>query len=249
MKKQFAQQYGELEQWHWWFRGRQRILEGVIRRALTGREDLAIASLGCGPAEGLRWLEPFVQPHGRVIGVDMDPLHARRLSPNVEYVTGSLEALPLASGSFDAVLALDVLEHLDDDRAGLCEAARLVKPNGLLLVTVPALPSLWGGQDVVSQHRRRYTRKTLQQIFLGANLPLPQMTYFNTFLLPPVAAIRWARRALGLAERARSDFEDNHPGVINDVLSSILKAEARLVRHTTLPIGVSLLATLRVGAP
>jgi SAM-dependent methyltransferase len=243
MKRQFAAEYGQLEQWHWWFRGRQRILEAVLRRHLNGHSEISIVSLGCGPAEGLTWLRPLAGARGRVLGVDREPLHARRL-PGIEYLLGDLEKLPLASGTFDVVLALDVLEHLDDDAAGLREAARLVKPQGLLLITVPALPSLWGGQDVVSHHRRRYTRKTLLDVFARAGLPAPYATYFNTLLFPPVAGVRWTRRALGLAERPRSDFDDMRPGLVNEALAAIFAAEQHVVPHLPLPIGVSLLATL-----
>jgi ubiquinone/menaquinone biosynthesis C-methylase UbiE len=247
MKHQFAEQYANLESWHWWFRGRQLILETVLRDQLNGRRSLAIASLGCGPAEGLLWLRQFAGPAGRVVGIDAEPLHARRKPPSIEYVIGNIETLPLADKSFDAVLALDVLEHLDDDAAGLREAARLVKPGGLLLITVPALPSLWGGQDVVSNHRRRYVKKTLCQVFNRAALPIPRVTYFNTLLFPPVAAVRWTRRAFGWEERARSDFEDSRPGQVNDLLASIFAAEQHLVTRISLPIGVSLMATLRIS--
>jgi hypothetical protein len=104
---------------------------------------------------------------------------------------------------------------------------------------------LWGGQDVVSHHRRRYTKRTLCRVFDHAGLPLPRVTYFNTFLLPPIAAIRWTRRALGLAERVRSDFEDNQPGLVNEILASIFSAEALLIQRLSFPLGSSLLATLR----
>ncbi|MGH7965439.1 MAG: class I SAM-dependent methyltransferase, partial [Candidatus Binatia bacterium] len=154
MRRHFAEQYGDLEQWHWWFRGRRRILEAVLRRELAGRLSLSIASVGGGPAEGLTWLAPLAGPQGCIVGLDADPLHARRLQVGLRYVVGKLEAAPFASWSFDIVLALDVLEHIDDDVASLREAARLLKPDGLLVVTVPALPSLWGSQDVVSHHRR-----------------------------------------------------------------------------------------------
>lgn len=246
MKEQFAAEYEQLEQWHWWFRGRQRILEAVLKRHLSGRKAASLVSLGCGPAEGLAWLKGLVGARGRVLGVDLEPLHARRL-PGIDYLLGNLEQLPLASASFDVVLALDVLEHLDDDAAGLREAARLVKSDGLLLITVPALPSLWGGQDVVSHHRRRYTKKTLLEVFARAGLAVPAATYFNTFLFPPVAGVRWTRRALGLAERPRSDFDDMRPGLVNDMLTSIFAAEQHIVSRLSLPIGVSLLATLSPG--
>jgi len=244
MKQQFAKQYANLEEWHWWFRGRRRILESVLRREFGQKDSISIASVGCGPAEGLQWLEQFTGSRGKVVGIDVEPMHARRIAPRIEYVIGTLESAPFADHSFDAVLALDVLEHLDDDDAGLREAARMVKPGGLLLVTVPALPSLWGGQDVVSHHRRRYTKATLLRTFGRAGLPSPRVSYFNTLLFAPVAGLRWTRRALGKATLARSDFDDTRPGLANEVLASIFAAESHIVSRIPLPIGVSLLATL-----
>jgi SAM-dependent methyltransferase len=162
------------------------------------------------------------------------------------YCLGRLEGVPLRSGAADVVLALDVLEHVADDVAGLREAARIVKPGGLLLVTVPALPSLWGGQDVVSHHLRRYTPRAFRQMFEHARIPNPRITYFNTLLFPSVAAVRWARRAAGLASRPRSDFDDSRPGMVNDVLAAIFGAERHLIARLRLPIGVSLLAIVHL---
>ncbi len=245
MKKDFARQYGNLEQWHWWFRGRRRIIESVLRRELAGYPSpRRILSVGCGPAEGIRWLVPFAGPSGKVVGLDIEPIHAQRLD-NMEFLVGSLEQTPLADASFDVVLALDVLEHLDDDSASMLEAVRLVKPGGLLLITVPALPSMWGGQDVVSEHRRRYTRRTLRRLFNRAQLSGYRISYFNSLLFPLAAGVRWSRRALGMATRARSDFEDNQPGLVNEMLAWVFGAESYLIHHTPLPIGVSLVATYR----
>ncbi|HKC84793.1 MAG TPA: class I SAM-dependent methyltransferase [Blastocatellia bacterium] len=244
MKQQFAKQYANLEEWHWWFRGRQRILESVLRREFDSKNSISIASVGCGPAEGLRWLDQFIGPRGKIVGIDVEPIHARRIAPHIEYVIGKLETALIASGSFDAVLALDVLEHLDNDAVGLYQAAQMVKPGGLLLITVPALPSLWGGQDVISHHRRRYTKATLLRTFERAGLPSPRVSYFNTLLFPPVAAVRWTRRALGMASRSRSDFEDTPPGAVNNILASIFSVERHLIPRMKLPVGVSLLATL-----
>lgn len=245
MKQEFAAQYSQLEQWHWWFRGRQRILETVLQRALHGQRVDAIVSLGCGPAAGLQWLTPFICANGRIVGVDAEPLHASGTVAPIEFVIGELGSLALPPASFDAVLALDVLEHLDDDAAGLRAAAQLVKPGGLLLVTVPALPSLWGSQDVVSHHCRRYTKGMLAETFQQAGLPAPRQSYFNTLLFPPIAAVRWTRRALGLAERARADFDDAQPGLFNEMLVAIFALERHLVPRVSLPVGVSLLATLQ----
>ena len=246
MNHEFAEEYAHLEEWHWWFRGRQRILESVLRRELRGQAAAAIASLGCGPPGGLSWLTRLAERNGCVVGIDSDPTHARYPVAHVRCIVGRMEAIPLASGRFDAVLALDVLEHLDDDVAGLREAGRLLKPGGLLLVTVPALPSLWGGQDVISHHRRRYTRSMLLDLFRCAGLRPPRVTYFNTLLFPPVASLRWARRALGTAAEPRSDFDGIHPGLVNNLLESIFAAERYIISRVTLPVGVSLLATTRL---
>jgi SAM-dependent methyltransferase len=252
MKNTFAKQYGELEQWHWWFRGRRRIIESILRRELgaTGGAAAArrILSVGCGPAEGLTWLKPFAGYGGTIFGLDMEPTHAERVPEGVAFVVGRLEDAPYADASFDAVLALDVLEHLDDDAAGLREAVRMVKPDGLLLVTVPALPSLWGGQDVVSEHRRRYTKQTLTRLFDGAGLTGYRVSYFNTLLFPLVASVRLARRAAGSAERVRSDFEDSRPGLVNELLTWVFSLERAAINSAPLPIGVSLIVTCRVPA-
>ncbi len=246
MQRTFAAQYSQLEQWHWWFRGRQRMLEMVLSRELSPARARSIVSVGCGPAEGLAWLAPWAGDQGYVVGLDADPDHSRHGRPNVGYVVGELEAAPLGSRSFDVVLALDVLEHLDDDVAGLREAARLLKPDGLLLVTVPALPSLWGGQDVVSHHKRRYTKRTLYQTFVHAALPRPDVTYFNMLLFPLIAGVRWGRAALGYTHRARSDFDDAHPGLVNEILAAVFALERHLLYRVPMPIGVSLLATVRL---
>jgi SAM-dependent methyltransferase len=249
MRKDLAQQYGNLENWHWWFRGRQSLIQSILGQELKVSDSRRILSVGCGPSEGLGWLLPFAGPHGQVVGLDIEAMHAPKHKGSIGFVVGSLDATPLATASFDLVLALDVLEHIDDDSRALAEAVRLVKPHGLLLLTVPALPSLWGGQDVVSEHRRRYTKRTLIRLFKEAGLSRYEVKYFNTFLFPLVATIRWSRRALGFGNRPRTDFEDNRPGVVNDALARVFGAESHMINRLSMPIGVSLLAKYKPVAP
>src|SRR4029453_16495653 len=111
MEHAYAARYGALETWRWWFRGRQRILEALLRAQLGERRSVSIVSLGCGPSEGLAWLLPFTRPRGRIVGVDVEPQHAR-LAAGIERIVARMEAVPLPSESVDVVLALDVLAHL-----------------------------------------------------------------------------------------------------------------------------------------
>ena len=90
--------------------------------------------------------------------------------------------------------ALDVLEHIEDDRGALAEIRRVLRPGGTLLATVPAYRWMWGPQDEISHHYRRYVRDELSEKIEASGLRLRRATYFNTLLLPAVAAVRLAHR-------------------------------------------------------
>lgn len=261
MEEGFAAQYQDLQRWHWWFRGRERILASVLSREVARLQMPAglrtrIVSVGCGPPEGLDWIASALGPAGFVIGVDADRAGAlaapeaggaAALSAGVAFVLGSAEQAPLRAASCDGALALDVIEHLDDDAGALSETARLVRGGGFVLVTVPALPSLWGKQDVVSHHKRRYTSRSLAAAFRRAGLELAWQSYFNTVLFPAIASVRWARRGLGRADGGGSDFESGSPGLLNAALTRVFASERHLVGRVRLPIGVSLIAVAHVA--
>ena len=129
--------------------------------------------------------------------------------------------------------------------------ARVASPQGLIAVTVPAYPWMWGRQDEVSHHRRRYTGRSLRRAIIGAGLHPRRLTAFNTILFPGIAALRVSRRlARRFTEGTRapdpaglsSDFSMTKPGPLNDLLSATFSAEAAVLRVLDLPVGVSLLA-------
>jgi SAM-dependent methyltransferase len=244
MEPEFAARYVELARWHWWFRGRERILAAVLRRELPAAQQRTVLAVGAGPPERLSWMTGFAGPDGHVLGLDIDPIQAGK-TPGVSYVIGDLLEPPFRAGSFDVVLALDVLEHLDDDGAGLYQAGRLLRPGGLLVATVPAFPSLWGPHDEINCHRRRYTKRTLRQAFERAQLPPPRLTHFNAIFFPFAAAVRWTRRALGIAASGLSDVAVNGPGLLNDSMARVFGWESYLVPRIALPAGVSLLGVVR----
>ena len=161
------------------------------------------------------------------------------LGDSARSVLARLERLPFASGSFDLVAALDLLEHLDDDQSGARELARVLAPGGRLLVFVPAFEQLWGLQDEVSDHRRRYTAHTLRSLLRRAGLTVQRLSYFNTALFLPILAARLTMRVV----RPPVDTENNlTTPALNRIFGAIFGAEAPLLAHANLPIGVSLLA-------
>jgi SAM-dependent methyltransferase len=232
----------QLERRHWWFQGRRRILE----RLLAGLDPplppgARALDVGCGTgANG-----PVLAARAAfAVGIDASriPLglgertHTARLR-------GDATALPFPDASFDLVVALDVLEHLDDDAEGAREVWRVLRPGGAALIFVPALEVLWGLQDDVSHHRRRYGKAQLRALVAASGLQIQRLTFFNSFLFPPILAARLMMRVLP-PRNLDSENEVGGP-FTNAVLGAIFAAEAPLLQRLDLPIGVSLACLAR----
>jgi len=136
-------------------------------------------------------------------------------------------------------MALDLLEHLDDDVQALREFARLLKPGGSLVLFVPAFNFLWGLQDKVSHHRRRYTAGELEQKLKSVGFSIDRLTYANMFLFPLIWMGRLLLRLSGNRIKGTSE-NDLHPGWSNGLLQAIFAAERPLLHYANLPFGVSL---------
>ena len=109
-----------------------------------------------------------------------------------------------------------------------------------MLVTVPAFQFLWGNQDVVSHHQRRYTLAELETHVRNAGFVPRRLSYFNALLFPAVAAVRVARRLRGQPRgEVKSDFGMTKPGLVNDTLARVFAAEGRWLARWRLPVGVS----------
>src|SRR5436190_14856243 len=158
-----------VEETHWWFAGRRRIIKSFLGRLCCeitsgngGRNSVNILDVGCGTGANLEMLSEFGEAEGVDISGEALTFCRERGLENVKQ--GEAEALPFEDSSFDLVTGLDVVEHLDDDHEGLKEMRRVLRPGGHVLVFVPAFMFLWGVQDDISHHRRRYTLDQLKQV-------------------------------------------------------------------------------------
>ena len=179
----------ELDDRHWWYRGRRRIIRAELDR-LALRPGSRVLDAGCGSGRTLLELGRY----GEVFGIELDPGAAAvaRGRGCGEVRIGRLEELPWEDGYFDLITCLDVIEHTPDDGVTLRELRRVCKPGGYLLVTVPAYQSLWSMHDVANHHYRRYSRSTLRAAALDAGWIVRRLTSFNSLLLAPAAAVRTA---------------------------------------------------------
>jgi SAM-dependent methyltransferase len=223
---------------HWYFRGRLAVLLAVLERVLPA-PPRRLLELGCGTGNVLQALGRF----GEAVGVERDPdLRAVGCAAGLDIREGTLpDDLPVADAWADAVLLLDVVEHLDDDLMGLCAARRTLRPGGVMVITVPAYPWLWSGHDVALGHRRRYTARTLRSLIAAAGLSLGHVGYFNTALFPVIAGVRLAKRLVG------SGAHDLHRPAerVNRALERLFALERHVVLRPGLPFGSSVLAVAR----
>jgi ubiquinone/menaquinone biosynthesis C-methylase UbiE len=247
MRTEFYDEYVEVEDSHWWFRGRNVILPALLRQYL--RPPIKILDVGSGGGMIASSLLEF----GSVAVCDVDQRceEAVRRRGGLTFRYGRAEAIPFDDGSFDLVTAFDVIEHVEDDGAALREFVRVVRPGGGVAIAVPAYQWMWGRQDVVSGHFRRYTQRLLRDRIESAGLRIQRLTAFNTVLFLPAAAIRLFRGRVRpeqpqqADDLVRSDFSMTPPGPVNDVLATLFAAERMPLRVMDLPFGVSLFAFAR----
>ena len=224
-----------LQEGHWWFEGRRRILTGLIG-ALDLPTHARILEVGCGPGGNLAMLQRF----GEVTAVEPDD-ESRVYAAEHSGVTveGGLlpDGLPFEPASFDLVCAFDVIEHVDQDAASVAALGRLVRPGGYLATTVPGQPWMWSRHDELHHHKRRYRLTQYRALFDAAGLEIVKSSYFNTLLFPPIAAIRALKMATG---STAADDDAMPPAPVNALLTGLFGAELAWLKHATLPIGVSI---------
>jgi Trans-aconitate methyltransferase len=244
MQESYAYQYALLEGEHWWFRARRLVLRDLLAR-LKWPPRPKILEIGVGPGHNLLELYP---PDARLEGVEPDPALASLAAARspMPVFNASIDQLPseIQEESYDGLTMFDVMEHIPDDAHALQIVNRKLKPGGRIALSVPAYMWLWGQQDVVNQHCRRYTSRELREKLQAANFVIERVTYFNTILFPPIAAVRLLARYRGRPHSKEGDFAYIRKSS-NAVLLTLFAAERLFLRYFNFPFGVSLFATAR----
>lgn len=242
-----------VEETHWWYGGLRSLVIALLQRFLPPRGNGASAAglgrpsildAGCGTGGLATRMAAFAS----VTGLDLFP-EAIRFSRErglTRLIAGSVESLPFTESSFDAVVSLDVLYHaaVADDRHAARELARVLRPNGILVINLPAYDWLRGHHDVTIQTARRYSRRRVRALLRSAGLRVEWVSHWNGFLLPAAVSFRIAQRLVARPVEGRSDVGPVHP-VLNQAFASILALERRLLTVSALPFGLSVVAVGR----
>lgn len=235
MERAVYRHMADLDQLHWWYLGRRRVIEALIERLARPPADGRILEVGCGTGHNLSMLRKFAEVDAVEIDESVRAIAESRLGRQV-----MSDRLPDLRGvpdrAYDLVGAFDVIEHIHDDRAALDAIARKLRPGGKLAMTVPAHQWMWSVHDVINHHKRRYSRRTLTELIDRSPLRLEAIGYFNSLLFP-----------LAVAERLASKHRPQghaRPGIppepINWFLKSIFASERHLIGRMPLPPGLSL---------
>jgi len=234
------------EERHFWFRGFRWFVRPLIHQALNGQSQARILDCGCGTGANLALFERSGTSYGfdrSEVGLYIGrQLNRRRL------VRASVAAAPFASETFDLVTSFDVLYSLEkpEEQAAVAEMFRLTRPGGHVLVNVAAMDILRGDHSVLSHEVRRYNRQSLGRLLTNAGFAIERLTYTNTALFLPLAAIRTLQRRRGLAREAEAQREIAVPAPpVNGVMSAVLFLESLWVRRFDSPFGSSLLCLAR----
>ena len=155
---------------------------------------------------------------------------------------GLAEELPYADETFELTTALDVVEHLDNDIAGLKEMFRVTKRGGYSLIFVPAFMWLWGVQDDISNHRIRYTRKQIVERLETAGYAVERATYANWTFLAPILAGRLVMRLTGLKPESENNINIS---ALNGVFGKLFAAERFWLSKFNFPLGVSIVVVAK----
>lgn len=236
----------EVEQTHWWFVGRRRLFAQELEKSAIP-STASVLDIGTSTGTNLRMLREL--GFRNVVGLDRsdDAIRfcaSKGLGP-VE--KGDILAMPFVDNAFDLVLATDIIEHVDDDSRALREIARVLAPTGKVLITVPAFNAVWGLQDEVAHHKRRYRLRQLLTRIEAAGLDPTRRYYFNYLLFGPIWLARRLMRLMSI--RVDSEGQINTP-MLNKLLSLLFAFDLKTAPLLRPPLGVSILvmAEKRRGA-
>lgn len=236
MKKYLYKDLYDLEEKHWWHISKRRIVQNLIKR-YNKIIDPKILDIGCGAGKNTEELLKY----GKVWGIDNSEDAVRfckkRGLKNVKL--SNAEKTDLKTSSFDVITLLDVLEHTDDNRT-LKEMQRILKENGVIILTVPAFSWLWSKWDEALHHKRRYTLKDLISRIEDHNFKVIYATYLYSFLILPALIVRRIKEKFFYNKTYPTDFQLSNPAV-NLIMSFLSEMEFKLAQRIPLPFGTTIL--------
>lgn len=229
---------------HWWWLGREKIIETVIENHIDLSKKLNVADVGCGFGANISMLRKYGDVTGLELNDEAIQSVKQKWGDSVQTVNWK-SPNPL-SMKFDFMLLADVLEHIPDDKGAVDCFYEHLMDNGYVLITVPAHKFFWTQMDEVLDHHRRYTKKSLSNLF-DNRFEIVYCSYYNMFLFPVKASFVLfdrLKRLLFPTSQKRS-YNDIPSPLINSTFKHILMSETSIIKRAHVPFGVSLICLVK----
>jgi SAM-dependent methyltransferase len=233
----------EAEATHFWFRGFRLFVGRALEEATGGRRNLRLVDCGCGTGYNLKLLEPY----GRVFAFDLTRtgVHLTQARGN-RVVRADVTRIPFASQSFDVTTSFDVLQSVPADGEAVREMARLLRPGGVMVLSMAALEALRSDHSHSWSEVRRYTPRMATRLVEEAGLRAERVSFQFASVFPFIAGARVVQRLLRPLRGMRDDDDISvPPAFVNRALTALVTAEAALPRRWRMPIGSSILVVAR----
>jgi SAM-dependent methyltransferase len=226
---------------YWWYRGKKDLIRRLTRHARI-QPGGRVLDLGCGTGTLFEFLEGW----GRVIGMELskDALILAKAGSDVPLVRATTDAMPFKSDQFSMIAVFDCLEHLQNDHQALVQVRRMLAPDGVLIVSVPAFRFLASWRDIQLHHMRRYTRPQLVNLLARSGFRLEQTVYGYFCLFFPLLVKALKDRLMNPPAVFKSDINTlSEPW--NSILAGWLNLESWITTRIGLPFGTSIFALAR----
>jgi SAM-dependent methyltransferase len=233
----------ELEESYWWYIARRKIIMDQLHSLFMNKHKKPLLlDVGCGTGKNLIDFSEFFETYGVDASIEAINFCRRRGLNNIKILDSFNTKLiknPFHK-KFDMITMLDVLEHIQNDIQYLKIIKKWLKKDGMLFLTVPAYQWLWSGEDHVSNHFRRYSKKQLLETISRSGFTIKKISYFNTFLFPLQAFTLLMKRWL-FPESINQTNLHEMPKIINELLERIMSAELPFLKTIDFHFGGSIL--------
>ena len=223
-----------VEREHFWFVGRNELIMSLVARFIPHPQKKTFLDIGCGTGVMVKLLG---EQGFRTTGLDVNDralMYAKHHASSA-FVRSSIFSY-MSRVHFDAAGAFDVMEHVSDDVGFIKKCNSLIAPNGYLFLTVPQGMHLWSSVDIVSGHKRRYSKQSMNALLKNSGFRIVHMGYWNSLLLPFYSIWRY------IVGTKQKDLVQNYLVMpnkwINKLLLLILKLE--FVMGNKFPFGATL---------
>lgn len=236
MDEDYYHQMAQLQEQHWWYEGRRRILAHIIS-GLDLPEKSKILEAGCGPGANLTMLKNF----GDICAFEPNEFAAKFASElsGLKVTRGTLpNEIPFKS-AFSLIGAFDVIEHIEEDGQSLKALYEKTEKGGYAVFTVPAHQFLWSYHDEINHHKRRYSLKDFRAVLEQSGYQVEKISYYNMWLFPLAVLARTLKKFLGQDKKADVALP---PKILNSILTFAFSTERHFLRFMNLPFGLSIIA-------